>query len=161
MSRLRPALLLAIAIAALALIPPAASEQIEGRARVIDGDTVSIGPHRIRLHGIDAPETAQTCLDSRHSSYRCGARSAQTLVRIIAGRPIQCSIRTRDRYGRSIAQCFAAGADIGAEQVRLGMALAYRRYSRDYVSTENAARAAGAGIWSGTFEFPWNWRRTH
>ncbi|HZA65683.1 MAG TPA: hypothetical protein VE592_01970 [Geminicoccaceae bacterium] len=40
-----------------------------------------------------------------------------------------------------------------------GLALAYRRYSRDYVAAEDEARVAGRGMWAGTFEPPWDWRR--
>ena len=37
------------------------SKTITGNAKVIDGDTIHIGSSKIRLHGIDAPETDQTC----------------------------------------------------------------------------------------------------
>jgi|TARA_B100001964_G_scaffold50036_1_gene56321 endonuclease YncB( thermonuclease family) len=49
--------------------------------------------------------------------------------------------------------------DLGRWLGRNGWAVAYRRYSRDYVGAEAAARAAGLGLWSGSFVMPWDWRR--
>ena len=46
----------------LALFPVVARAEITGAARVIDGDTIDIAGERIRLHGIDAPESGQTCV---------------------------------------------------------------------------------------------------
>jgi endonuclease YncB( thermonuclease family) len=40
-----------------------------------------------------------------------------------------------------------------------GWALAYRKYSEDYVRQEEAARALGVGIWAGEFMEPWEWRK--
>ena len=55
--------------------------------------------------------------------------------------------------------CTAAGKDIGEWMVRQGWALAYRRYSRDYVGQEEAAEAEDAGIWGSAFMAPWKWRK--
>jgi endonuclease YncB( thermonuclease family) len=52
-----------------------------------------------------------------------------------------------------------ANLDINEWLVAQGLALAYRRYSHDYVAAEDEARAAGRGMWGGTFEPPWEWRR--
>ena len=43
--------------------------------------------------------------------------------------------------------------------VRQGWALAYRRYSKDYVDEEAAARQARVGMWRGEFVPPWEWRK--
>jgi endonuclease YncB( thermonuclease family) len=54
------------------------------------------------------------------------------------------------------------GVDIGRRLVSAGWALAYRRYSMDYVAAEDEARRAKRGMWRGTFVKPWNgahWRR--
>ena len=66
--------------------------------------------------------------------------------------------RDRDRYGRVVAVCRAAGEDLNAWMVSQGWALAYRQYSRDYVGEEADARAARRGIWRGDFVEPWDWR---
>jgi hypothetical protein len=44
--------------------------------------------------------------------------------------------------------------------VRQGHAVAYRRYSKEYVGAKNAARAARRGIWDGELQLPWEWRKT-
>ncbi len=74
---------------------------------------------------------------------------------------LQCSPRDRDRYGRTVAVCYLAGRtiDINRKMVRQGWALAYRQYSRDYVVVEAEAKAALAGMWSGSFQAPWEYRR--
>ena len=65
----------------------------------------------------------------------------------------------RDRYKRIIGKCTVAGEDIGSWMVQQGLALAYRRYSLDYVDEEADAQAAQRGIWAGEFVKPWEWRR--
>ncbi len=49
--------------------------------------------------------------------------------------------------------------DTGRLRVTAGLALAYRRYSKDYVGQEAAAQAARRGLWSGRFVAPWDWRQ--
>jgi hypothetical protein len=43
--------------------------------------------------------------------------------------------------------------------VEQGHAVAYTKYSTDYVSSETSARQARRGIWAGQFEYPWDWRQ--
>ncbi len=52
-----------------------------------------------------------------------------------------------------------AGEGLGAWMVSQGLALAYRRYSLDYVDEETDAQAARRGIWASEFVPPWEWRR--
>ncbi len=70
-----------------------------------------------------------------------------------------CEDLGRDRYKRIIARCTVAGEDLEKWMVANGWALAYRRYSLDYVDEEADARAARRGIWAGEFVKPWEWRR--
>ena len=51
------------------------------------------------------------------------------------------------------------GFDLGRNMVHTGWALAYRRYSTDYVGTEGKAKEANRGMWKGEFIAPWEWRR--
>ncbi len=72
---------------------------------------------------------------------------------------VTCDDLGRDRYKRIIARCTVAGEDMGAWMVLQGWALAYRRYSLDYVDEEVDAQAVRRGIWAGEFVRPWEWRR--
>ena len=76
-----------------------------------------------------------------------------------ARRPVACEDLGRDRYKRIIARCTVAGEDLEEWMVANGWALAYRRYSLDYVDQEAEAQAARRGIWAGEFVKPWEWRR--
>lgn len=136
-----------------------ASEPIVGRATVTDGDTVEVQHTKIRLYGIDAPESAQLCRNAAGKDYRCGQQAALALSDKIGASPVTCQPRDKDRYGRTVAVCSAQGQDLNAWMVSRGHALAYRQYGTEYVAQEDAARAAKAGIWAGTFTPPWEWRR--
>lgn len=135
---------------------PAAAAQT-GRATIIDGDTLDVAGVRVRLWGIDAPESRQSCLRVE-IAYPCGQLATQHLGALIAGREVTCAPRTRDRYGRMVALCRVANLDLGAAMVRDGWALAYVRYAADYAGVEEEAKAAGRGLWQGTFTTPWKWR---
>lgn len=132
---------------------------ISGVASVIDGDTIEIRGRRIRLHGIDAPESRQRCYTEKRQAWRCGQRASFALSNYLGRSNLNCDIRDTDRYGRSIAVCRKGGADVNAWMVENGWAVAYRRYSSDYVGAERRARSRRANIWSASFELPWDWRR--
>ena len=125
-----------------------------GAVRIVDGDTLRIGAHRVRLYGIDAPERAQNCDGADRRPYPCGAAASAALTRMIGGARPDCAERDRDRYGRSVAVCSVAGRDLNRAMVAAGWAVAYVRYSRDYERDEAAARRARLGIWRGSFERP-------
>jgi len=140
------------------LLTTPALADVTGVALVIDGDTIEMHGQRIRLHGIDAPESRQLCrLDGK--SWQCGKDSANALAKKIARRPVNCEELGRDRYGRMVAKCTVTGDKLGVWMVANGWALAYRRYSLDYIDEEAEAQAARRGIWAGEFVKPWEWRR--
>lgn len=148
----------------LVLALPAGAQTLRGPARVVDGDTLEVAGEKVRLHGIDAPELAQTCARANGAAWHCGWTAALRLEEVIGGRPVRCLGAERDRYGRLIARCYVVGQtgptlDLGGALVVRGLAVAYRRYSLDYAGTEATARAARAGIWAGTFVQPEEWRR--
>ncbi|KAB1069280.1 thermonuclease family protein [Methylobacterium planeticum] len=146
--------------AALWLAGPAlAVEPISGRASVTDGDTLVIRDTKIRLHGIDAPESAQVCQDAGGKDYRCGQKAALALSDKIGEATISCEPRDTDRYGRTVAVCRKGSEDLNGWMVAQGYATAYRRYSQDYVQAEGEARTRKRGIWAGTFDPPSDWRR--
>jgi endonuclease YncB( thermonuclease family) len=93
----------------LLLFATLALADITGTARVIDGDTLDIEGQRIRLHGIDAPESRQTCLVG-HEVWLCGQEATRALESFIGGSPVTCQEQDVDRYGRTIATCRVRGA---------------------------------------------------
>lgn len=130
---------------------------VAGEALVIDGDTLQIATERVRLHGIDAPETSQTC-GAGLASWPCGRMAADGLAGMINRQDVTCVGTKRDRYGRLLAVCHAGAVNLNATMVRAGWALAYRRYAQDYVPQETQARADSLGMWRGSFDAPWDWR---
>lgn len=170
---LAEALLLGLMVLAVALIlrpgpesahagtePEAAradAVQLEGVGRVIDGDTLDVGAVRVRLHGIDAFERSQTC-DGPQGPWPCGAAATGALRERAEGRHLICEVRDTDRYGRKVSRCERDGVDLAGGLVADGLALAYRRYSRDYVDEETAAQVAARGAWNGSFDRPEQWR---
>ena len=136
-----------------------ATEGLVGRVSVVDGDTLEMHGNRIRLHGIDAPESGQSCTDEENKTYRCGQLSANRMASYVSGKAVYCEILDKDRYGRLIAACSVNDVDVNQLLVSEGWALAYRQYSRDYVSAEENAKKLGLGMWQGKFVEPWNWRR--
>ena len=140
---------------------------ISGIAKVIDGDTIKINKKKIRLFGIDAPEKKQQCRRSSLSisfltfgkDYPCGQISADRLRKKINNKFVVCKYSSKDRYKRFIAECFLNKTNINAWMVQTGHAVAYKKYSKKFVSQEIYARKEKLGLWSGTFEMPWNWRK--
>lgn len=134
---------------------------MQGRASVIDGDTVEIAGQRIRFNGIDAPESRQYCDDAKGFEYPCGRRAAQALDEFLAAsRPLHCSFVDRDRYGRLVGNCERAdGRSVQRWLVGQGLALDWPRYSSGAFATEQStAKAAHRGVWQGRFDQPWDWR---
>jgi endonuclease YncB( thermonuclease family) len=150
---------------------PASAHSVTGGAQVIDGDTLVVQGVRLRLEGIDAPETRQTCQDTRtRLPIQCGALAAEALRRLIADQAITCHLLRRDRYGRFIARCHVTGRmggnlpigrDLSAGMVASGWAVAYMAEARpDLGVAEQAARLRGLGLWATRFERPEDYRRS-
>jgi endonuclease YncB( thermonuclease family) len=142
--------------------PRSGPADIVGKAWVIDGDTVDVssprGRARVRLLGIDAPESAQRCTDGLKHDWLCGQAATRALVDHVGGRQLACTSTGLDRYRRVLAWCrLPDGSDLNAWLVREGWALAYG-FTTPYRNEEDAARAAHRGIWSSTFVPPWEWR---
>ncbi len=104
-------------IAVLCLLATPALADVAGVASVIDGNTIEVRGQRIRLHGIDAPESRQLC-------RRDGKPWQCALAEKIARRPVTCEDLGRDRYKRIIARCTVAGDDLGEWLVANGWAVA-------------------------------------
>jgi endonuclease YncB( thermonuclease family) len=75
---------------------PCTAADLVGQATVIDGDTMEIHGTRIRLYGIDAPESGQQCLNGREP-YRYGQRAALALSDHIGQHTVSCRSKRRSR----------------------------------------------------------------
>lgn len=136
------------------LMPHALWADVSGPLRVIDGDTIAIGDYRVRLHGIDAPEMAQTC-DTEHGvSWHCGRAAAQFLHANFAGQNATCQEMDIDRYGRIVGRCLVRGIDLSQLLVAQGWAVAYLKYSEDYAPDQAVAQTQDIGIWAGSLQNP-------
>src|SRR5215213_7463834 len=155
--RMRQLQLCGIAISGLSLqwaTPAFSHTALTGRAAIINGDTIEIHGERVRLNGVDAPETAQLCKNEKAKAYRCGTVSAAALEKFLAAsRPTRCEFVERDRYGRFVGECYRAdGTSVSAYLVRNGFALDYLKYSHGkYAGEEAKAKREKAGLWSGKF----------
>ncbi|MGY3038299.1 endonuclease YncB(thermonuclease family) [Bradyrhizobium sp. USDA 4354] len=96
----------------LLLSSAALADNFVGQASVIDGDTLEIRGMRIRLWGVDAPESTQQCRGEDSLQYRCGSKAANDLDAYIARRPVNCVPLSLDQYGRTVATCSVAGGDL-------------------------------------------------
>jgi endonuclease YncB( thermonuclease family) len=148
------------AVLVLLLLPAAVlAGDLVGQASVIDGDTLEIHGTRIRLWGIDAPESSQLCRDADSNPYRCGADAANDLDAFIARRPVSCTSVSEDQYGRTVATCSVGGADLGEWLVRSGLALDWPQYSKGrYHAAQRDADRSGRGMWVGSYVEPWLYR---
>ena len=144
-------MLTALLIAVTAVTGP--SPPLYGLAVAGDGDSLRIGETRVRLFGIDAPEFDQEC--SRGGArWACGQAATAQLGKLVTGREVRCVPVGTDPHERVLARCSVAGVDVNRAMVASGYAVAFRRYSTDYVGAEESAKAARRGLWSGTFEMP-------
>jgi hypothetical protein len=94
---------LIIGLLLLASTDAAMPVDLSGQASIIDGDNLEIQGTRIRLWGIDAPESAQLCRGDDSLQYRCGAKSANDLDAFVGRRPVSCIPISLDQYGRTVA----------------------------------------------------------
>lgn len=150
---------LSLVIAALST--SAAAYELVGKAvYVTDGDTVTLlddarQQHKIRLHGIDAPE--------RKQPY--GAKSTDLLAGMVKGKVIRADCTERDKYKRNVCVLYVGDIDVNAEMVRRGGAWVYRQYypeDGEYLKLETEAKNEQRGLWN-TSEYqsipPWEWRK--
>ncbi len=134
-----------------------AESAVVGVPEVVDGETVRVAGKTFRLHGIDAPDIAQTC-EIRGRPYNCGRVSMTALMDLVAGVRIRCVPRSGAAGEPVEANCHATGYDLSEGMVHTGWALAMPRQGTKYARIEAKAKKARRGLWKGTFTLPWEWR---
>lgn len=148
----------ALVFAAL-IVPATGYAEVSGTIRVIDGDTFDVAGTRIRLFGIDAPETDQTCVSDDGGHWGCGAWVNAQVAAKFDGRKVLCEPVDTDRYGRIVARCFVNRRDVAGDIVQAGLAFAYRRYSADYAPDERRAARRNTGLHASRVQSPEQFRR--
>lgn len=127
--------------------------------RVVDGDTLDVrlssGRIRVRLHGVDAPESDQPG----------GAEATRWLQQRLRDRDVQIEPVSQDQYDRLVAIVHLEDSNVNRELVQAGQAWAYRRYlrraDRSWCDAEAGARASRVGLWAtGSPRAPWEHRAT-
>lgn len=148
----------ALLLIALALAPEAALADFVGPVvKINDGDMLTVllkkTQVRVRLDGIDAPERGQAFNE----------RSRQSLAQLCAGKTAEVHERGKDRLGRILGVVTCGTLEVNAEQVRRGMAWAYRRYvpmGSSLYELEAYARLRELGLWADAQPVaPWEWRK--
>jgi endonuclease YncB( thermonuclease family) len=130
---------------------------------VADGDTLTVlddaqTQHKIRLAGIDAPESKQAF----------GQVSKQSLADHVAGEVVAVEWDKMDRYGRKVGKVLLGGQDANLRQIQRGLAWHYKAYEQEqtasdrkaYATAENEAKVAKVGLWKDVAaQPPWEFRR--
>jgi len=128
---------------------------LEGRAQIVDGDSLTLNGERVRLLGIDAPELAQFC-DRNSGRWACGRAATKALRAQINGGSVECEGQQFDKHNRVLATCYAGGIELNRWMVSEGWAVSFGGI---YQGEELAARSEKKGIWQSKFELPHIWRR--
>ena len=136
-----------------------AQAPVFGPGRAKDGDSLTVGGTEVRLYGIDAPEWDQTC-QRGGEEWSCGEAAAEKLSQLVTGKNVVCSTVGTDEHKRILGRCMVGATDLNRAMVASGHAVAFRRYSSDYVSAEDSAKANKRGIWAGTFQMPSDYRHS-
>jgi micrococcal nuclease len=125
---------------------------------ITDGDTIRVmhngAPERIRLWGIDCPESKQPF----------GTRAKQFTGDLAFGQTVTVRVRDIDRYKRTVAEIILPdGRNLNQELVRAGFAWWFERYARHETvlrDLQDEARSAKRGLWADPKPVPpWEWRR--
>lgn len=139
-------MLIKINVAVLCVLASQAIGEVKGRFEVVDGDTFRVGRETVRLFGLDAPESDQTCQTEQRVDWACGAWVTEQVQARYDGQWAVCAPLGSDRYDRVIARCEVRGQDVGEVLVSEGLAFAYRRYSMIYDVTEKQAAVNDRGL---------------
>jgi len=132
--------------------------------KISDGDTIRLNGEKIRFSGIDAPESnfmgkKQTCKLNDKDIF-CGELAKKKLIEKIGKNKVNCVLeKDKDRYKRSIGECFVNGESLSVYMVRNGLAFDWPQYSKGkFFKEQEFAKKNNLGIWSMKFEYPWIWR---
>jgi endonuclease YncB( thermonuclease family) len=122
-----------------------------GQVAVVDGETLALDGHVIRLAGIEAPVRGDTCPGrpghEDQPGTDCGGAATSALASLVRDRHVDCQLSGHDRFGRPYAACDANGTDLSRAIVAAGWARAQPE-TPDLADLELRARRQGAGLWA-------------
>ena len=144
------------------LVPSPVETEIE----IVDGDTLWMGIHEIRLHGIDAVEPKQPCIMTGFPKTFCHTTASNLLRDFSKQEGFRCEIHIKDgeskpwtRYGRYIATCYVGNIDVGQDMVAKGWAYADPNYGGIYLDDQEKAKNQKLGMHVFDHLEPWVWRK--
>ena len=134
--------LVVLALLGLLMVMPAPEGLApEGRAGVIDGDSLRVAGVEVRLQGIDAPEARQTCSRAGRD-WDCGREASRRLAGLLRDGRVRCEGHGQDQHGRLLARCWLGEIEINRWLVEQGWAVSFGGYG----GVERQARAAKRGF---------------
>nr|XP_009410542.1 PREDICTED: probable staphylococcal-like nuclease CAN1 [Musa acuminata subsp. malaccensis] len=117
-----------------------------------NGDEILARKYRIRLRGIDAPE----------SEMPYGKEAKAELLKLVEGKPLKIHVYGVDRYGRSVGDVHCGRIFVQERMLKGGFAWHYATYDKrpEFARWQKEARAARRGLWASSHpEKPWEWRK--
>tara|TARA_Y100001936_G_C16040397_1_gene651210 strand:+ start:704 stop:1168 length:465 start_codon:yes stop_codon:yes gene_type:complete len=132
------------------IVNSAENNVVKGKARIIDGDTIEINKEKIRFGGINSPERNET-------GYRL---AKDKLIEKIANNILTCvREKNKDKYRRTVAECFIDGESLSSFMVREGYACDYIYYSKGkYAKEQKYAKANKLGVWKMKYNTSWEYK---
>jgi endonuclease YncB( thermonuclease family) len=129
--------------------------QVEGTARILDGQTLEVAGERFHLQGVRAPALDQVC-HRLGKPYPCGRVARAALWDLVAGVDVTCTPvpDAAAAHGGVPAICTAGETRLNERMVESGWALADPAAGDAYGALEDAAREAGRGLWRSEFDLP-------
>lgn len=135
---------------------PKVVEEFTGKViGVTDGDTITVLVNKesikVRLEGIDAPESGQSF----------GTKSKQSLSEMVFGKRVTIKKTGEDRYGRTLGFVMVGEVDANAKMIQDGWAWHFKKYNDEdrLAKLEVEAREAKRGVWAETSPLaPWDYR---
>ena len=150
-----------VLLVASAGLRPGLAQEFAGRPKVIDAGNLDFSGRQVRLHGIDAPDLAQTCRLAGQA-WTCGRDARWAAINRIHPHWVTCDPRGRDPEGAELAVCYLAGFgqhELNVWLVAQGWALAAPGAPEAYAAAQASAEAAGRGLWRSDFVPPEAWRQ--
>lgn len=117
---------------------------------VVDGGTLRLGEHVVRLSGVKPPARGTVCA----TGLDCAAAAMDALAAMVRELPVACEVTGKDAMGRPFAICEASGTELNWAVIAAGWARADERQPA-LRQAEAAARAERRGVWASASAASW------